>query len=177
MPKNTFGALAKASLMTNTVVSAAPTSTTNITGFFATKTGFSLTNDSFVALLRISGSNKGRARTPREMSAVASCWRASVFFSGGGTVTVDIFQLLVLIRGSEQLAIQHLEVFNNRAERENGEVRQGTDDHDSSDEEGYEQLAVCRQCSAGDRNQLLRGETAGDGQRRNDEHKSSDQHV
>ena len=44
------------------MVSAAPTSTTNITGFFSSVTGFSLTNDAAVARRTISGSNSGRAR-------------------------------------------------------------------------------------------------------------------
>ena len=76
--------------MTKTVVSAAPTSTTNITGFFATFLGLSLTNDSLVARFTISGSNSGRARTPLEMSAVASCSLISGLRSTGGAVTVDI---------------------------------------------------------------------------------------
>ena len=43
--------------------SAAPTSTTNMTGFFISVTGFSLTNDSSMARARRSrGSNSGRAR-------------------------------------------------------------------------------------------------------------------
>ena len=44
------------------MVSAAPTSTTNITGFFASVTGFSLTKDARIARPTISGSNNGRAR-------------------------------------------------------------------------------------------------------------------
>src|SRR5258708_32410795 len=101
-----------ASLITNTVVRAAPTSTTNITGFFATSRGLSFTNDSFVALLKISESNRGRARMPLEISAVPSCSLTSGLRSAGGrTVTVDIFRLLspsVL----EQFPVQHLKMLD-----------------------------------------------------------------
>ena len=54
----------KASRTKNTVVSAAPTSTTKITGFFISVTGFSLPNEPFAARRRISGSKRGRDRTP-----------------------------------------------------------------------------------------------------------------
>jgi hypothetical protein len=47
-------------------VSTAPTSTTNMTGFFARVIGFSLTNESTIARRTIGGSNKGRARFPRD---------------------------------------------------------------------------------------------------------------
>ena len=47
---------------TNSVVSAAPTSTTNITGFFTSVAGLSLMNDSHSALDTIAGSNSERAR-------------------------------------------------------------------------------------------------------------------
>src|ERR1019366_979525 len=71
------------------VVNAAPTSTTNITGFFATILGLSFTNDSLVARFTISGSNNGRARTPLEMSCEASCL-ASCLLSTGGALWLDI---------------------------------------------------------------------------------------
>ena len=41
---------------------AAPTSTTNITGFFIMVRGFSLRNESAMARLTMGGSNSGRAR-------------------------------------------------------------------------------------------------------------------
>src|SRR6202011_1783209 len=62
-PKPSPGAPVKASRTTKTVVKAAPTSTTNMTGFLTSVTGFSLTKDSFSARPAISGSNKGRARS------------------------------------------------------------------------------------------------------------------
>src|SRR5580700_2491496 len=112
MPNKVPPAPLNASLTTNTVVKAAPTSTTNITGFFATFTGLSLRNDSPMARRMISGSNKGRARTPRDMSGVDCCSLISGL--GGsirGAVTVDIlapYPRLTL----KQLAIQHLEMFH-----------------------------------------------------------------
>ena len=47
---------------------AAPTSTTNITGFFISDTGESLTKESTMARLTIGGSKSGRARLPRVSS-------------------------------------------------------------------------------------------------------------
>jgi redox-sensitive bicupin YhaK (pirin superfamily) len=46
------------------VVMAAPTSTTNMTGFFIMVRGFSLTNESRMARFTMGGSNSGRAREP-----------------------------------------------------------------------------------------------------------------
>ena len=47
----------------NSSTSTAPTSTTKMTGFFISVTGFSFSTDSLAAFRRISGSNSGRART------------------------------------------------------------------------------------------------------------------
>ena len=53
----------KMSRIRKTVVSVAPTSTTKITGFLKSVTGFSLTNDALRERPMSCGSNKGRART------------------------------------------------------------------------------------------------------------------
>ena len=75
---------------TKTVVNAAPTSTTNITGFFISVTGFSLANEATVARRTISGSNNGRARTSFfGSSEVASAWDACTGM-GGSLVVVDM---------------------------------------------------------------------------------------
>src|SRR5262249_6192332 len=104
-----------ASLMTNNVVIAAPTSTTNMTGFFATMRGLSFTNDSRIARRRISGSNSGRARTPLEISCDASVVLCSDLRSCGLRVAVDIL---------ENLSVQHLEMLDDRTKRQCGEIRQ-----------------------------------------------------
>src|SRR6266850_3195935 len=154
MPNRSPPAPVTASLITKTVVRAAPTSTTNITGFFATIRGFSFTNDSFIARLRISGSNRARARTPLEMSCVLS-GLVSILGSCGGRVAVAILK---------HLSVQHLEVLNDGSERECREIRECTDNNDCSNQQDDEQRAVRRQCTAGDRNQFFRGETSRDGQ-------------
>src|SRR5580704_2530416 len=66
-----------------TVVSTAPTSTTNITGFFASVTGFSLTNESMMARRTMGGSNSGRARLPRERPI-------AVESDGSGGASIDL---------------------------------------------------------------------------------------
>ena len=75
----------------NTVVSSAPTSTTNITGFFASVTGFSFTNDAWIARLTISGSNSGRDRASfLGRSEVGSSCRGALGVVCGVVVTVDM---------------------------------------------------------------------------------------
>src|SRR5580692_9970285 len=64
------------------VVMAAPTSTTNMTGFFIMPRGLSFTKESLSARFTIGGSNKGRAREPfLGMSETGSA-------TGGGGVIV-----------------------------------------------------------------------------------------
>src|SRR6266850_703275 len=137
MPKPRPPASVTASLMTNTVVSAAPTSTTKITGFFATCIGLSFTKESLVARPRISASNSGRVRVPLDMS----CW-PSVFVSclgsRGGAVSVDIVNSLFVMT-SERPSVQHLKVFDNRTKRKCREIRQRTDDDDGPDQEDDKQ--------------------------------------
>jgi hypothetical protein len=74
--------------MRNIVVSAAPTSTTNITGFFISETGLSLMNDARTARLMISGSRSGRARISfLGRSEARSSW---VVFRLEGGVAVNV---------------------------------------------------------------------------------------
>src|SRR5215831_18904387 len=118
------------SFMTKTVVSAAPTSTTNMTGFFARARGFSFTNDCLIARFRISGSNSGRDRTPFEMSwALLSAFGAGVL-GCGGAVTVAILK---------HLSIQHLEMLDDRPQRKSREISQCANDHDGSNQQNHEQ--------------------------------------
>src|SRR5262249_36193811 len=120
---------------------AAPTSTTNMTGFLATIRGFSLTNDSFVARRMISGSNKGRDRTPLEMSGVPSVSTSLMptFGSCGGRVAVAILK---------HPPVQHLEMLNNRPQGQGREIRQCAHDNDRSDQQHDEQRTMCGQCAA-----------------------------
>jgi hypothetical protein len=62
--KPTFPAApVKTSRSKKIVTRAAPTSTTNMTGFFRSVSGFSFTKESLLARRTMSGSNRGRART------------------------------------------------------------------------------------------------------------------
>src|SRR5438876_2679990 len=167
MPKRRPPAPVTASLITKTVVRAAPTSTTNITGFFATIRGFSLMNESLVARLRISGSNSGRARTPLEMSCVASVLVSSLGCSGGA-ITVAI---------SKYLSLQHLEMLNNRAQRKCREIREGPDNDNGSDQQDDEQRTVRWLSPAAHRNESCRRETSGNRARRTNEEESREEHV
>src|SRR6516162_5625403 len=118
------------SLITKIVVSAAPTSTTNMTGFFARTRGFSFTNDCLIARFRISGSNRGRVRTPFEMSwALLSAFGVGVLDCCGGAVTVAI---------SKHLSIQHLEMLDDRPQRKSREVSECTNYHDGSNQQNHE---------------------------------------
>src|ERR1700691_5206325 len=111
------------------VIRAAPTSTTNITGFFATSIGLSFTNDSLVARFTISGSNNGRERAPREISCAPSCLD-SCLLSIGGALAVGIFFNSSFSRTSEQFAVEHLQMLNDGAKRERGEIgERAHDDH------------------------------------------------
>src|SRR5215471_1875346 len=167
MPNSNPPAPTTASLITKIVVNAAPTSTTNITGFFATCLGFSLKNDSFVARLTISGSKRGLVRAPFEISSVPSVL-ASILGSRGGAVRVAI---------SKYLSVQHLKMLNDRPKRKSREVGQRTDDDDGSDKKNDEQRTMCRQRAARHWNHFLPGQAARDCKRRNNEQKSSDQHI
>src|ERR1035441_984912 len=93
------------------VVMAAPTSTTNITGFFIMVRGFSLTNESLSARFTIGGSNSGRAREPFLGIRVTG----SVTRGGGVTVVAMIL--------APELAGVHEKVFHYRPQRQRSEER------------------------------------------------------
>ncbi len=91
IPNFSPAAPASISRITNTVVSKAPTSTTNITGFFARVTGFSFTKDALTARLTMSGSNNGRDRASFfGISDVESSCGGVFLLACGGVVTVDM---------------------------------------------------------------------------------------
>ncbi len=77
------------SRMRNSSTSAAPTSTTKMTGFFISVTGFSFSTESLSARRRISGSNSGRARTSFfGIRLDSSTGDGAIGAGGGGRVAV-----------------------------------------------------------------------------------------
>src|SRR5208283_4190420 len=93
-----------------TVVINAPTSTTNMTGFFIISRGFSLTNESPMARFTIGGSNSGRARAALfEINKVSSLLT-------GATVATGML--------APQPPLLHQEMFHHRTERKRREERQ-----------------------------------------------------
>src|ERR1035438_9881750 len=91
------------------VVITAPTSTTNITGFFIIARGFSLTNESPMARFTIGGSNSGRARAALfEINEVSSVLT-------GVTVATGIL--------APQPPLLHQEMFHHRSEEHTSELQ------------------------------------------------------
>src|ERR1019366_9163476 len=99
------------------VVIAAPTSTTNMTGFFIMVRGFSLTNESLSARFTIGGSNSGRAREPFLGISVTGS-------TAGGVIVVAIGS------SAPKSACVHQEMFHNRPQRECREESERPHDHD-----------------------------------------------
>src|SRR5215472_10859994 len=122
------------------VVRAAPTSTTNITGFLMSVAGFSLTNDSRSARLTMGGSNSGRDRTS---FLGMSCGSSMTGVGGAATVamssTPDREQ-----HHREELPLLHQEMLYDRSERQGREIGEGAHDNHGSDEQSHEQRAVSR---------------------------------
>ena len=117
----------KASRTMKMVVSAAPTSTTNITGFLASVTGFSFANDAANA----------RPRSPDRITAGHAPVSSAEEKSGlratgtgwGGVAVVDI--------GLEQLSLMHKVMLHDRPEGKRGEEGQSADNHDRADQQAY----------------------------------------
>src|SRR3954447_14307463 len=102
-----------------TVVSTLTTSSTNITGFFISTRGSSLTTAAPIAGMTILASN----------SAETGCLRAC-------EDSIDVTPRLVR---REQSSGGHREMLDDRAERERGEERQSADDEDHADQQADEQ--------------------------------------
>src|SRR5690242_18400155 len=98
--------------MSRQVVIAAPTSTTNMTGFLASVNGFSLMNDSLRARFRIIGSHSGRDRDNLlGRSGVASAeWRSITEVGIRSTPKPENHR-------GEDLSSIHQEVFDDWAKR------------------------------------------------------------
>src|SRR5262249_4940593 len=137
-----------ASRIRNSSTSAAPTSTTKMTGFFISVTGFSLMKASFSARFRMSGSKSDAARTRffgiRPESSMGDGE------SGGtrGRVAVIVVMALTPERKRdhhrEHLLLVHQEVLDDGSERKRREERPRADDDDGCDKEPHEQRPVCR---------------------------------
>src|SRR5450756_347115 len=106
-----------------TVVMTAPTSTTNMTGFFIMWRGLSFTSASVMARLTMGGSRSGRERDPLRGTIDATS-------SDGDTVSNDIL--------APQPPLMHQEMFHDRTQRERREKRQRAHDqhypHQQDDE-------------------------------------------
>src|SRR5580700_5709146 len=164
------GAPVAISRTSKTVVIAAPTSTTKITGFFISQTGFNLTNEPLMARWRMSGSNRGRAW--------ASFFGSRSVGSGpaGGTTFGSSVARTSTAAISEQPPLVHQEMLDDRAERECREKSERADDYDGAHQKAHEQNSVRRQRPGGHRYPLFRGQTASYGQHRNDDQEPAHQH-
>src|SRR5450631_1234962 len=115
------GAPVNRSRTRNTVVSAAPISTTNMTGFLASVMGLSLAKEARLARLTISGSKSGRARL--RFFGI----RDVVSETGGGDVSI---------------LVPKQEMLDDGTERKRGEEGQRADDEDGSDQQSDKERAV-----------------------------------
>src|SRR5437879_6381366 len=97
------------------VVSAAPASTTNITGFFNKVSGLNFANEAATALRTMSPSNNGRARTNffGSSDVGSSC--------GAGFGVVSVGDML------KHLSAVHQEMLDDRSQRKRGKKRQRAD--------------------------------------------------
>src|SRR5439155_17579123 len=125
-----------------------PTSTTKMTGFFATTLGSSLRNASRVARFMISGSNSGRARTARVAISGDPGRRAG--FEGAVSV-VAISTRKRKPQHCEQLSALHEEVLHDGSERQGREEGQRAHDDHGPDQYADKERAVRRQGPARDR--------------------------
>src|SRR5580692_4400143 len=140
----------------NIDVSAAPTSTTKMTGFLASVTGFSLTKDSFNARPAISVSNKGRARAN-------FLGRSEVKSSPTGLGGVIFGGVMVVDMELEQLSLMHQVMLYHGPERKRGKERQSADDDNSAHQQPNEQRSVGRESPAGGGDPFLGGQASGRG--------------
>ena len=122
-------------------MSAAPTSTTNITGFFATVAGFSFAKDARIARPTISASNNGRDRTSLFGSSAPESSRGIVLFVPEGAVKAGIV-LLPLQANSEHLAGVHQIVLHNGTQRQRGKEGQSAYDQHRANQQANEQWAM-----------------------------------
>src|SRR6202035_5646235 len=131
------------------VSSAAPTSTTNITGFFMSVRGFSLANESQNA-------------------------RVAIFASQIDLLFFFVWVWAVIFSISlESLARIHQQVFQNRAQAEGGEKGQSANDQNHGDEQSAEERCCHRKGTQRLRHVLLSGQTPANCKNRDDHEKAA----
>src|SRR5215510_7100149 len=142
------------------VVSAATTSTTNMTGFLISVRGSSLAKAEPTAGHTIFGSNSADTGVRLRVVAISS----------------DMDVTPKLVRHCEQGAGLHREMLDDRPERERGKVDEAANDEDHADEEADEQRAVGWERTCRGRHGLLHDQGARHRHHRNDDEVASDQH-
>src|SRR5579872_1909906 len=171
MEKPTPAAPLKISRARKTVVRAAPTSTTNITGFVANVSGFSLISESLAARLTMAGSNSGRARTSRfGIKDIES----PVATGGCNVVAISLTPDGERKRGEEPAFAQQ-EVLDDRPQREGRKERQRSDNHNGANQQTGKQRAVCGKGAAGCRHLFFDSKATRHGQQRNDQQEAADE--
>src|ERR1035438_6510094 len=143
------------------VVITAPTSTTNMTGFFIMWRGLSLTSASVMARLTMGGSRRGRERDPLRGTIDATS-------SDGDTVITDIL--------APQPPLVHQEMFHDRAQRESREKRQCAHNQHYPHQQHDEHGTVGGEGAGRDRHQFLLRQAAGGGEQRNQHQEAPAEH-
>src|ERR1700680_755076 len=197
---------AAASRTINKVVSTLPTSTTNITGFFATWRGSSLTKESLSARRTIGGSKRGRfcarsgmiippllvstnfgdieARTQRYDVALEAYSKhpsdlpriPSIPFPPSGGKGTPPPSPLGQDLLRKRGSGLHQQVLDDRRQRQHREEGQGGDDQDHAQEQRHEQRRVHREGAGRGRHRFLGRQVAGDRQHRHDHQETPDEH-
>src|SRR3954466_7126306 len=126
------------------VVMNAPTSTTNMTGFFIMWRGLSFTSESVRARLTMGGSKSGRARDP-----FLGMIEATSSDTGDAVVTGIL---------APKPPLMHQEMFHNRTQRERREKRERTYDDDDTHQKDDEHRAVGGEGAGGHRHEFLLGQ-------------------
>src|SRR5271170_4097660 len=130
------------------VVTTAPTSTTNMTGFFISVRGLSFTHESFSATATMPHFHKDLPPSPASF----------------------VMEL-------EHLSGVHQQMLENRAETQRGEESERADNQDHGNQEHTKERRRHGKRARRFRDDLLAGQVARDRQHRNDHEESSEQHV
>src|ERR1035441_4102984 len=143
------------------VVISAPTSTTNMTGFFIMWRGLSFTSASVMARLTMGGSRSGRERDPFLGMIDATS-------SDGDTVITGIL--------APKPPLMHQEMFHDRTQRESREKRQCAHDQHYPHQQDDEHGTVGREGTGRDRHQFLLRQAARGGEQGNQHQEAPAEH-